>query len=722
MPAGHLTPILRLFFLSSPRCTAGRLVLALALLALPLFSIAAQADVGDVLKAIQKDGHARIVMRMRSAHMGWNKDASVGRQAAAVEVAASEAEPALEAAHVRHYRHFRTLPYLAADVDREQLLALAASPAVESIQLVTIERQQATSGFEKPQLTTSVSAIDAPNAWAQGYDGTGYAIAVIDGGFKLTHPMLAGKTVAEGCFSHSFGTTVTSECPSGVTPQTNPGAASNCPTGSARCDHGTHVASIAVGNDGTNFGVARGAKLVALDVFSADNDPADCSPDPVPCEITDSLAVLDALDYVNAHSSDYNIASVNISVGGSLFSGYCDDDPRKVAIDALHAKGIAVAIAAGNEGATDKVDKPGCISTAETVGASDDATAVPSFSNFSTMVDFMAPGVNVLAANSSGTGLVAKSGTSIAAPHVAGAWAIMRQAFPTGSFDLIETSLKQTGVPISRAGVSYTIPKIQVSAAISQLKGRNRGIINGVASAANTSVGLSYMRFFNKSSTPGAVTISMRDAPTGTVYGTWTSPTIPPGASLQFGVGQMEREAVPTGPVLPILGRTFYDMDVTSTFAGYVQHVQWANGSAILNNLTSCGTGIVNDTSVITNIYTSKIGSYVSHVRMVNTGALADHAVLVVTDINGGTQIGQWTSPEIPSGGMLDITGPQLEAQIPALQTAVIGGMLQYNVTLTRLAGYMQHIMENQGADVISDMTAKCSMTVVAPPAVTAAK
>src|SRR6185312_16823709 len=103
--------------------------------------------------------------------------------------------------------------------------------------------------------------------------------------------------------------------------------------------------------------------------------------------------------------------------------GYCDDDPRKVAIDALRAKGIAVAIVSGNDGVTDKVEKPGCISTAETVGATDDGTAVASFSNFSTMVDFMAPGVNVLGASASGSGLVAKSGTSIAAPHVAGAWA-----------------------------------------------------------------------------------------------------------------------------------------------------------------------------------------------------------------------------------------------------------------------------------------------------------
>jgi hypothetical protein len=213
------------------------------------------------------------------------------------------------------------------------------------------------------------------------------------------------------------------------------------------------------------------------------------------------------------------------------------------------------------------------------------------------------------------------------------------------------------------------------------------------------------------------VTLALRDATTGIVYANWTSPSIPPGAALQFGMGEIEREAVPTGPVLPILGRTFYDIDAISTFAGYVQHVQWANGNAILNNLTSCGTGIVNDASVIPSVYTSRITGYISHIRMVNTGALPDHAVLTVTDVNSGAQIGQWTSPDIASGATLDITGPQLEAQLPPLQTAVNGGTLQYNVTLSHLAGYMQHVTENLGVGVIADMSAKCNLTVGAPVA-----
>jgi len=166
------------------------------------------------------------------------------------------------------------------------------------------------------------------------------------------------------------------------------------------------------------------------------------------------------------------------------------------------------------------------------------------------------------------------------------------------------------------------------------------------------------------------------------------------------------------------LGRTYYDIDAAATFAGYVQHMQWVNGSGVLNNLTSCGTGIGNDANVITNVYTSKISGYLSHIRMVNTGVLTDHAVLVITDSNSGAQIGQWASPDIGSGATLDITGPQLEAQVPALQTLVTSGLLQYNVSLTRLAGYLQHAVANQPAGVLSDLSAKCNLTVVPAPVV----
>ncbi|MGZ5787662.1 MAG: hypothetical protein ACXWJM_17250, partial [Ramlibacter sp.] len=110
MPAEPLSLIPRQLLSLSSRCVARRIVLALLALALPLLSVAAQADVGDALKEIQKSGHARVVLRMRSGQLEWTKEASVARQATAVEAAVSEAEPALGAAHVRNYRRFHTLP------------------------------------------------------------------------------------------------------------------------------------------------------------------------------------------------------------------------------------------------------------------------------------------------------------------------------------------------------------------------------------------------------------------------------------------------------------------------------------------------------------------------------------------------------------------------------------------------------------------------------------
>ena len=716
----------------SPRFSVrllNRLRAALACAALVLVAaVPAAADVSDALKAVGRDGHVRVIMRMRTAPVGgpgvqarvWAPGDSAARQATAVDAAMDAAAGTLKAARLEKFRRFRTLPYVVAEVDRDQLLSLAASASVESIHLVEIERKTALE--TQANLALSVPSIDVPSAWAMGYDGAGTAVAVIDGGFNLNHPMLAGKVVGEACYSHTFGTTITSRCPGGAA-LVALGAASNCPQGSDRCDHGTHVASIAVGNDGANFGVARGAKLLAIDVFSTDTDAADCSPDPAPCEVTDSLAVLDALDFVNFRSADFRIAAVNLSFTGSLRDGFCDDDPRKAAIDMLRQKGIAVAIAAGNQGSTGRVGAPGCISSATTVGASDNGTTVASLSNFAPMVDVMAPGLNILAASGSGTGLVSKSGTSMAAPHVAGAWAIMRQAFPQASFDQIDGMLKQTGIALSRAGVTYTAPKIQVAAAIQKLRGKDRGIVNNVISQNVPALGQSYLRFYNTSSSPGTVTVALRDGPTGSLVANWTSPAIPSGASAQVSMQTIETNAVSVAtPNQTLIASSSYNLDIAATFPGYLQHVLWNRTAGVFANLTGCGTGLVSDTTAIPNVHSSALSTYVSRIRMVNTGVFASRATLNFTDAVTGAAIASWASPEIPSGGSVEIPVPQVEAQVPALQTAVrIGNALQFNVSLSGLSGYLQHVVDNQNVGVLVDMSPKCALTVVpasAPPAI----
>jgi subtilisin len=690
----------------------GLLALGIALLA----AAPAQADVDEVFKRIQRDGDARVIVRMKAdaGAASWSPTQPATRQRAAVAAALENVAPAMRNARVNAYRTFRTLPYLATTVNREQLLSLMTASEVDSVSLVRRERKlDNVSDLEKIQTTTAQASLDIVAAWIKGFDGTGYAVAVIDDGFNISHPMLAGKNVGDACFSSDFGTTTRNNCPSGTTPQIGVGAASNCV--GDRCGHGTHVASIAVGNDGVNFGVARGAKLVPIDVFSTDSNPDDCSPDPAPCELTDSLAVLDALDYVNDRAAELKIAAVNLSLGGAARDGYCDDDPRKSVIDMLRQKGIAVAVAASNDGLTGKISAPACISSALGVGATNNGTTVASFSNFSSILDFMAPGVAIPGANSSGGGFVTRSGTSMSAPHVAGAWAVLRSAFPTGQFDQMETALKQTGIPVTRADTRINIPKIQVASAINRLQGKDRRIFNNLLSSSALGLGESFLRFFNDSTASGRVTVILRDVDTGAALGTWISPGIPARASPQFSIRTLETDAVAAlGQVVASDTRPYYNLDITSTFQGYMQHVVWARGGGVFGNLSSCASGFATDASTLVNVHSSLNAFYPSRVRIVNTGATADYPVLSFYNVVTGALIATWTGPNIAPNASVDMTTLEFEQQNPALQIAVGAGVQQYNIKLSNLSGYLQHAVESRLVGALVDLSSKCDLGVAA--------
>jgi hypothetical protein len=477
-----------------------------------------------------------------------------------------------------------------------------------------------------------------------------------------------------------------------------------------------------VGNNGTSFGVARGAKFVPIDVFSRVTDAADCSPDPAPCELTDSLAVLDALDYINQQVDVLKIAAVNISIGGALRDGYCDDDVRKPVIDMLRAKGVAVVVSAGNESATGRVAVPSCISSAVGVGATDDGVNVATFSNFAGILDVMAPGVSVVAAAGSGTGTVTRSGTSMAAPHVAGAWAVMRQALPSQQFDVMETALKQTGLATARAGANITLPKIQVTRAIVRAKGGDRRFFNNVVTSNFNAVGASFVRLANGSDAPGNVAVNLRDTTTGQIVATWNSPVIPGRASRQFSVETIEREAVPSGqsPVATN-ARTYFNLEMSSTFTGFVQHVIWARTAGIFSNLTSCAAGFSADTTWATNVHSSAISDYVSRLRIVNTGTSSQRAVLGFVSQATGAGITKFLTQAIAPGATLEMTGPQLESQVPALANARAAGVSQYNVLLFEFDGYLQHVIENRVVGALVDMSPKCDLPAASAAATSAA-
>jgi subtilisin family serine protease len=110
---------------------------------------------------------------------------------------------------------------------------------------------------------------------------------------------------------------------------------------------------------------------------------------------------------------------------------------------------------------------PGCISFATTVGATDDNDNIAGFSNQQQMiVDVMAPGVSINAGYPDGRQTNATlSGTSMATPHVAGAFAQLREAYPTATVDELEQALRCMGAPVTRSGTTGTFWRINVRAA-----------------------------------------------------------------------------------------------------------------------------------------------------------------------------------------------------------------------------------------------------------------
>ncbi len=625
---------------------------AVALLAI-VAATPAHAQIERILEHLEAEGHARVIVRMKAGAEGqaWADAASIYEQRATVEQMRHSLESALAANDIVIDQSFSSLPFVGLQIDRDRLGALLALTDVAGVYPVIVERKaqtQTTSAIEGPALASSVPSIDVEDAWARGFEGDGLTVAVIDGGIAENHDMLSGKSVGAACFSATFGGDTFTQCPSGQTPEIGPGAASNCPFGSDRCDHGTHVASIAVGNDGTNFGVARSAQLMPIDVFSEVTDENVCDPDPAPCELTDSLAVLDALNYVNESVDAYNIVAVNLSLGGGSNTGPCDSDPRKVVIDMLREKGVATAAAAGNAGSNGSINAPACISSAVGVGATNDGTSVASFSNFASFMDVMAPGVNIRAADPAG-GLTTLSGTSMATPHVSGAYAVIRSAMGEASIDEIDTAITVTGLDVSRTGQNFTLPRIQVHQAILELQGINIKVFNNVIGSRTTDVGESYIRLHNSSSETGRARVTLRDAETGAQLGRWTSPNIPAHASFQFNVSRLESEAE-ADTVIARDDRTYYNLVVESGFDGSMQHVLWQRTAGVLTNMTSCPDGVSGGERSLLNVHSPSILQYPSAVRVYNDSASSRTGVLDVYNATTGELIGQWMSPPIEAG------------------------------------------------------------------------
>ncbi|MGV9379645.1 S8 family peptidase [Nonomuraea sp. NPDC003707] len=353
------------------------------------------------------------------------------------------------------------LPVVTLRADQAALERLAGQPGVVS---VSEDRPV------PPVLAQSVPLIGGDRTRAAGLTGEGSVVAVLDTGVAVNHPFLGGRVVDEACFSPiDEDYAATSLCPDGTDRQEGPGSADSesgpCAGGQLDCAHGTHVAGIVAGDgegvegDGGS-GVAPSADLVAVQVFSKVDSEDYCGLGAAPCVLSFTSAQLAGLEKVlELKDSGIPVAAANLSLGGGYYTAPCDSDPRKLAIDKLLAAGVATVIAAGNNGYTDAVSAPACVSSAVAVGSVTDEDAVSGFSNRGTLLDLFAPGTGIVS-SVPGDRWASMSGTSMAAPHVAGAFAVMRQAFPGQPVGELESALESTGKSIAYQGA--TTPRVQL--------------------------------------------------------------------------------------------------------------------------------------------------------------------------------------------------------------------------------------------------------------------
>jgi serine protease AprX len=403
--------------------------------------------------------------RMAAAHPGKSIEVIVQLERG---TAANSGKALISEHGGRVTRDLHIINGFGAEMGAAKAASLATEPGVHSVSLNAAVKKT-DDGNDGSKLATAYNqSIGSPSAWSQGYTGLGVGVAVIDTGIAGDLPDF--RTSRSNATSRVVASAVV-----------NPSAS----TSNDGLGHGTHIAGLIAGNGnarsstdplvGKYIGVAPKANLIAV---KAGDEHGGAT----------VLDVIDGLQFIVDYKKDYNIRVANLSLRSTSAESY-KTDPLDAAVESAWFSGIAVVVAAGNDG-TDA----GAVSYAPandpyviTVGGVDDQgtktisdDTVASWSSRGvtqdgiTKPDVLAPGAHLVSTLAPGSdyaslcpqcvtdGVYFKvGGTSMAAGVASGAIADIIQAKPSWTLDQIKTTLMRRGRALNTViGKEIAVDKI----------------------------------------------------------------------------------------------------------------------------------------------------------------------------------------------------------------------------------------------------------------------
>lgn len=460
---------------------------------------------------------------------------------------------------------------------------------------------------------------------------------------------------------------------------------SSCSAPKDDCGHGTHVAGIAAALDNGIgvVGVAPGARLYAVRVLDSS------------CAGSFS-GVIKGIDWVTANAPSLGITVANMSLGGSGSDdgncGLTNNDPLHEAICKMMAAGVVTVVAAGNASANASGTVPANYDEVITVSAIADTDGTPgglgpstsygaddsfaTFSNFGPDVDLIAPGVNIYSTYKNG-GYTTLNGTSMAAPHVAGAAALYTTQNPGATPEQVRQALINQGLPGPWPGDLDAIaePLVYVGAV-------HDAAVTAISAPAwvltdsGVSIGVTVTNTGTFQET--AATLTLTDQTTGTVLG---GPidigSLDPGAAFTT---SFPWTATPVGPHTILAQMNLGDSNAANNSKSVTIQVKDPLHDVAVTGLTAPATAITGQTMSIT-ARVANLGTYDEEPFNVtftdnSPAVVGGSPIAVPLQAGNSTSLTFAWTPTSPGSHMLsaaaDLTGDQNPGNNSATATVAV--------------------------------------------------